>query len=60
MPRRVLQGGGHRVPAIHHNGAVGIAPQALAASTLKPLAPLDLLASGTRFRIGAGPAGGLS
>jgi hypothetical protein len=55
-----LQSGDYCVPTIYHDWAVGIAAQALAAGTLKPLTPLDLLARGTRFRTGAGPAGGLS
>ena len=57
-PRRISQRGRHRVPAIHHDRAVGIGPQAVAAGALKALAPLDLLAGGAWFGAGMGPAGG--
>ncbi len=58
--RRILQRGRHRVPAIHHDRAVGVGPQAVAAGALEALAPLDLLAGGARFGAGTGPAGGWS
>ncbi len=57
-PRRILQRGRHRVPAIHHDRAVGVGPQAVAAGALEALAPLDLLAGGARFGAGTRPAGG--